>query len=70
MVVSEIRFGSIYKAVGLPEDNEVYGYIRGWKGNEVGFSVLDKALNDPNFSDCGIFWVAPEAFTMLFEVYR
>lgn len=70
MGISDIKFNSIYKAVGLPEDNVVYGYVRGWHGNEVGFSVLDEPFNDPDFSDCGIFWVAPEDFIKIFEVYR
>lgn len=70
MGISDIKFSSIYKAVDLPSDNAVYGYIRGRHGSEVGFSVLDEPLNDPDFSDCGIFWVAPEDFISIFEVYR
>lgn len=70
MEINEIKFKNIYKVVGLPVDHEIYGYVRGWKGNEVGFSVLDEALDAPDLSECGVFWVSPKDFAMIFEVYR
>lgn len=70
MRINEIKFGSIYKAVGLPEEHEIYGYVRGWRENKVGFSVLDEASNEPDLSDCGIFWVSSKDFAMMFDVYK
>ena len=71
MNVEDIRFGRIYvNAIPLEGGAEVYGYIRDWKNGKVGYSVLDEATDKPDFSECGVFWMAPEDFAKVFMVYR
>lgn len=70
MSVDEIRFDKIYvNAIPLEGGVEIYGYVRAWKNGKVGYSALDEATDEPDFSDCGIFWVAPEDFAKVFMVY-
>ncbi|MDO4485075.1 MAG: hypothetical protein Q4C46_00610 [Bacillota bacterium] len=70
MNINEIRKGVIYKAVNLPEKCDVFAYIHKCNKKEVAFSVLDEAVENPDFSNCGMFWVRPQEFTLLFEVYQ
>ena len=71
MNVSEISFGKIYCTKDeLNIEDYVFAYVRGWENGEVGFSVLDYAAGNPDFSNCGIFWVRPHDFIKLFEVYN
>ena len=58
--------GVIYISKGTPEP--VYGYVRGFKNDEVGFSVLDVPTNFPDFSNCGIFWIKKKDFFKVFEI--
>ena len=58
---------AIYVSKGTPET--IYGYIRGTRGGDVGFSVLDTATSQPDFSGCGTFWLKPEDFFKVFEYY-
>ncbi len=60
-----LSIGNIYKAKSTPED--VYGYIRIFRGDEVGFSVLPIATLTPDFSNCGVFWVKKKDFFVAFE---
>lgn len=68
MKLSEIRLNAIYRP-SIPLDEEVYAYIRGFKDNLIGFSVLDEATSHPDFSNCGIFWLKTEDFDFVFEEY-
>ena len=71
MNVEDIRFNRIYiNAVPLEDDVVVYGYVRDWKNGKVGYSVIDEATDDPDFSNCGVFWMAPEDFAKVFTVFR
>ena len=63
--IRKLTIGSIYKAKDTPED--VYAYIRAFRGNEVGFSVLSEATVTPDFSNCGVFWVKKTDFFVVFE---
>lgn len=47
----------------------IYGYVRAYRGPDVGFSVLDVATSSPNFSNCGVFWVKPEDFMKTFKYF-
>lgn len=70
MKVSEISMKKIYRAkaeLGIEEG--IFAYVRGWQKGEVGFSVLDEATNNPDFSNCGVFWVLPTDFVKIFEVH-
>lgn len=69
MIEQEIRFDIVYKNK-LPMEEDVYAYVRAWQGGEVGFSVVDKPSRNPDFSNCGVFWVAPEHFCFVFEKYK
>ena len=70
MNTSDIRFRSIYKVKEeLHIDEAPFAYVREWKNGEVGFSVLDEATNTPDFSNCGVFWVLPEDFIKIFNLY-
>ncbi|MDO4870026.1 MAG: hypothetical protein Q4A65_07085 [Bacillota bacterium] len=66
---NQIRFDMIYKNK-LPMEEDVYAYIRAWQGDEVGFSVLDRPTNNPDFSKCGVFWVTPDNFWIVFEEFK
>ena len=57
----------IYISTCTPE--KIYGYVRAFRGGEVGFSVLDVATSKPDFSNCGVFWVKPEDFMRTFKFY-
>ncbi len=70
MKVKDISHDNIYvsKIPNLPMP--IYGYIRTIRAGEVGFSVLEEPVEDPDFSNCGVFYVKPKDFTRVFEVYR
>ena len=51
--------------VELEED--VFAYVRFFKDGEVGFSVMDHPSLRPDFSECGVFWVKPEDFLLVFR---
>lgn len=70
MRVNGVEMDVIYKTIEPGEDGNVYAYVRGWTKTEIGFSVLDEAVKDPDFSNCGVFWVRPEDFKTLFEIYK
>lgn len=59
------QIGEVYKTISTP--TPIYGYIRGIKYGDVGFSVLDYPTSYPDFSDCGIFWVPVHGFFKVFE---
>lgn len=61
-----INIGGIYELIEK-EEEDVYVYVRALQGDEVGFSVLDKAVKNPDFSDCGMFWVREKDFEMMFK---
>ena len=70
MDVSEIGFNKIYiNAIPLEAGINIYGYVRAWKNGQVGYSVLEEASLDPDFSDCSMFWTSPEDFAKVFKVY-
>lgn len=60
-----LKIGEVYRASATPITT--YGYIRAFKGDEVGFSVLEYATSYPDFSNCGIFWVREKDFFKVFE---
>ena len=71
MNTSDIRIKAIYKVKDeLHMEEAPFAYVRGWKNGEVGFSVLDELTPTPDFSNCGVFWVLPEDFIKLFELYN
>lgn len=71
MTLNEISIKNVYVVKDtLAKEGFVYAYVRGWRGNEVGFSVLEQALDDPDLSQCGVFWVRPEDFIRVFDVYK
>lgn len=48
-----------------------YIYVRGFRDDDtVGFSVLGEYSKNPDFSDCGVFWVKTEAFLKVFKPCR
>ena len=70
MNTSDIGFRSSYKVKEERHIDEApFAYVRGWKNSEVGFSVLDEATNTQDFSNCGVFWVLPEDFIKIFDLY-
>ena len=70
MRVNGIEKNAIYKTIEPCEDGDIYAYVRGWSDTEIGFSVLDKAVENPDFSNCGMFWVKPKDFKKLFKIYK
>ena len=71
MNTSDIKFNAIYKVKDeLHIEEAPFVYVRGWENGEVGFSVLDEATAYPDFSNCGVFWVLPEDFIKLFDLFR
>jgi len=60
-----IVYNVIYKSTLTKDD--IYAYIRAWKAGEIGFSVLEYISNRPDFSECSIFWMAPQNFLLAFE---
>ena len=69
MNIRDYKSGTIYKPI-VPLEEEVFLYVRKFKNDEVGFSVLDKATHHPDFSNCGIFWVKAKDFLSVFDVYE
>lgn len=65
MVIS-LRTNAVYQPK-VPLDEPVYAYIRSCKQHEVGFSVLASIEQEPDFSNCGMFWLAPQDFDEFFE---
>ena len=59
---------TLYKLIEETEE-EVYVYVRKKRGIEVGFSALPIATLNPDFSDCGVFWVREVDFKKIFEPY-
>lgn len=68
MGLKSINSKIIYKPAE-PVGGDVFAYVRAFNGKEVGFSVLDEATRKPDFSNCGIFWVRPEDFALLFKAH-
>ena len=64
--VVKLRTDAVYRPK-IPMEEPVYAYIRVCKQDEVGFSVIDHIAQYPDFSNCGVFWVAPDDFEDLFE---
>lgn len=66
MALNSINSKMIYKpAQQLEED--VFAYILDFNGKEIGFAVLDKATKNPDFSNCGMFWLSPYDFANFFK---
>ena len=61
-----LKIGEVYKSTATPIT--IYAYIRAFKGDEVGFSVLEYATSYPDFSNCGVFWVKEKDFFKVFEM--
>lgn len=68
MVINSIDSKIIYKPA-QPLEEDVFAYILDFNGKEIGFAVLDEATRNPDFSNCGMFWVDPYDFTALFKPY-
>ena len=69
MNISEIKFKTVYRAKEeLGIEDHVFAYVRGWENGEVGFSVLEEATDNPDFSNCGVFWVRPSDFVRIFDI--
>ena len=58
--------GTVYKPI-VPLEEEVFVYVRKLRGKEVGFSALPTATRNPDFSNCGIFWVRQKDFNKIFQ---
>ncbi|MBQ6371467.1 MAG: hypothetical protein IJJ21_07785 [Firmicutes bacterium] len=69
MGTGNIKMKAIYEPV-QPLEDDVYAYIRGLAGNEIGFSVLDEATEHPDFSNCGMFWLKKKDFMKFFRVSK
>ena len=69
MKVNEISMDAIYTTKERVADWDIFAYVRGWRDGNVGFSVIDDAMYDPDLSDCGVFWVHPEDFCRMFKVH-
>ena len=65
MVIS-LRTNAVYQP-RVPLDEPVYAYIRNYKQDAVGFSVLGSVEQEPDFSKCGMFWLDPQDFDEFFE---
>ncbi|MBR4150566.1 MAG: hypothetical protein IKR08_04225 [Firmicutes bacterium] len=64
-----ILLDQIYVSKPDTTEEPVFAYVRFFKDGEIGFSVLDEAFSDPDFSNCGVFWVRPEDFPIVFMPY-
>lgn len=67
MNINDIKMNGIYRFSLGDQNEDVFAYIRKWKNNEIGFSVLDHISEYPDLSDCGIFWVDKYDFALMFE---
>lgn len=65
----KLRQDAIYTPKEPEHTDKLFLYIRGWRRDQLGFSVLDVATDEPDFSDCGVFWVYPKDFCKLFREY-
>ena len=65
MVIS-LRTNAVYQP-RVPLEEPVYAYIRECTQSEIGFSVLDVIAGEPDFSNCGMFWLSPQDFDEFFE---
>lgn len=61
-----LRTDAVYKPKE-PLEVPVFAYIRECREDEVGFSVIERIERNPDFSNCGIFWLSPIDFDEFFE---
>ncbi|MBR3706038.1 MAG: hypothetical protein IKM19_03635 [Firmicutes bacterium] len=66
MVFKGVNFRKVYKPIE-PLEDDAFLYVRAIRGEMIGFSVLDKIMSPPGFSQCGVFWMKPEDFLKMFE---
>ena len=70
MKIEDIKQDAIYVGDGKLKNTPGFLYIRGFMDGEIGFSVLDDPVEFPDFSHCGVFWMAPEVFASVARIYR
>ena len=70
MRVKDIRMDAVYVGAGPLEGAPGFLYLRGYRNGEVGFSVLDDDVDDPDFSESGIFWLEPKVFAEVTKIHR
>lgn len=71
MDVKDLRIDAVYVGAGRLEGAPGYLYLRAYnEGGELGFSVLDEDVDDPDFSNSGIFWMDPEVFASIVKIHR
>ena len=69
MKISDISVDAVYTTRERVAEWDIFAYVRGWRDGDVGFSVIEEATYTPDLSECGVFWVSPEAFCQLFKMY-
>lgn len=69
MKIEDIKPDSIYVGDGQMKGVPGFIYVRGIMDGDIGFSVLDDPVEEPDFSNSGIFWMPPEVFCEIMRVY-
>ncbi len=66
---SKVIFNCVYEMKPeMGQEDPIYAYVRALnEQGEIGFSVLDHITNRPDYSECGVFWVRPQDFLMVFR---
>ena len=70
MEVKDIRMDAVYVGAGPMKGAPGFLYIRALRDGEVGFSVLDDDVDDPDFSESGVFWMEPWMFASVAKIHR